>query len=274
MIRISPVGISSPAPDIDETPLTKEDLKTHVSTSKPRIELLLIQENADLKKLSDDFMKSVLNHLKRENHALSASLQEQLTHLTQQAEGMSNGKSWNLLSTLAHATLLALGLGASIQLGNTTLAMAAAVRLAQNLVTYCNGWDWIAETLASENETAKSAIRTFIPLAMTALSLHLGANGFQLAGDTAGELLQPLQYLNTCVSGTLHIGQAYNSYKQGNLDAQVIESEAEIKMHDKKVTALSRELKHWLEISRELSSLSKQSVKQMIRVTNAAALGV
>ncbi len=273
MTSISPIRTPSTVVGAEETPFTREDLKAHVSQSKPPIELLLIQENADLKKLGDGLMKAILSHLKRENHALSSSLQEQLSQLTQQAEAMNNAKSWNFLSTIATSVLSFFGLIAGAQLGSVYLVAAGTTSLASTLITHCNGWNWVAETLASENEEAKATIRTLMPITMMLLSLGLGMNGAQLAGGTAQQMMQSLQHLKAYTFGAVQAGQAYNSYNQGKLDAQVVGSEAEIKMHDKKVYALSRELKNWLDLTRELSSLSKQSVKQTIRVTNAAAAG-
>jgi hypothetical protein len=275
MTSIPPVTAHTLPPLMDESPFTMMDLQAHAAQSKPRIELLLIQENADLKKLGDDFMMAMVKQLKRENLAVKLGLQEQLTNLEAQAKASSSQSSWHFLSKIATSVLSLFGIVAGTQLiataGGGYLIASGVASLAHTLITHCNGWNWVAETLASENEEAKARIRTLMPLTLTLMSFALGMNGAQLAGGDAQAILQNLQRLKAYTFGAVEGGNAYNTYQQGKIDTQVINTERVLIGHDKKVAALTRELKNWLDLFRQISSYSKQSVKQAIRETNAVA---
>lgn len=264
---VSSVGMSphlSPAMATDVMP---------IKLTRPCIELRLIEENADLKRVGDELMTSIIRQLRRTHLDVQLGVQEQLTALEAQAKAAENQNSVSFLSTISSAVLSLFTLGAGATTGNGYLIASGATGLANTLITSFDAWDTISEVLAFGNEVAQNQIRTLMPLTMTLMSFALGFNGTQLAGQDSQAMLRSLQHLKAYTFGAVQAGQAYVTYEKGKTETQFITSEQALARQEKKVAALGRELKIWMDLFRQISNHSKQAVKQAMRETSSIAGG-
>jgi len=274
------------APIVDAPVYDAPFQHSEFAPSKPRLkapELMIMDMDQKLKRLSKRTMALSLNKIDHENSLLEKLIGQQIDADTDLSDSQNQAFIWTILKNIGSCIMAVFNMvfgGFLISTGGGTAAGSALVAsgflaLANVALSEAGGWNWIAECMEGESKDKQEMIAIILPVIVATLSIGLSLAGFadvaqvHNADDITALLTRGIQM----ISGAGHLGAAYGDHevlkvqsRANGIEKGMIFSEKHIDIASRVFEELMREFDH---VSSQVKKMIKQAIYESRAVTMA-----
>lgn len=253
--------------------------------SKPKLkapELMIMDMDQRLKKLSKRTMALSLHKIDNENRLLESLISQQIDADIDLANSQSQTYIWTMLKNIGSCIMAVFNMvfgSFLISTGGGTVAGSALVAsgflaLANIALSETGGWNWIAECMEGENQDKQEMIAIILPVIIATMSIGLSLAGFANvaqaynADDITALLTRGIQM----ISGAGHLGAAYGDYEILKVQLRSSGIEKGIVFSEKHIDTASRVFEGLMREFDNVSSNVKKIIKQAIYESRAVTM--
>lgn len=194
---------------------------------------------------------------------------------------------WSYLQTIGTYILTAINTVFGFSLlssGGTSagalLIGAGIVSIANDAMTRCGAWEWLAEQIAGENEELARTLSFVLPGACALVSAGMNFAGFSEASalwnnlDTAEQLLLITQVALSLGKGVTTVGKGISDYRVLQSKIDLTNIECALMLNEKKLEELTFEMEKIMKMSTSATENAQRIIQLAIYSNhNAAAQG-